>query len=81
MRYLERKGRDDYIEVSTCRSFEVAEPKSRAGTKKTWDECASQDLHSLNFEAKWAQDRSKSRAHLGGTVQPVLSMERRTLNR
>ena len=77
--HLERKGRDDW--VSTCRSFEVAGPKSRGRHKKTWDECVRHDLRSLNLKAEWAQDRTKWRAHLEGTVQPVLSMEKRTLNR
>jgi len=51
----------------------MAGPKSRGMHKKTWDECASRDLRSLNLKAKWAQDRSKWRAHLEGTIQTVSS--------
>jgi len=62
--HLKRKGR--YELVSTCRSFEVAGPKSRDRHKKTWDECSRQDLRTLNLKAEWAQDRTKWRSSFGG---------------
>ena len=77
--HLERKGRDDW--VSTCRSFEVAGPKSKGSNRRTWGECVKHDLESLNLKEEWAQDRIEWRAHLDGTVQPVLSMKKRTLSR
>jgi len=49
-RHLERRGRDDW--VSICRGFEVAGPKSRGRSRKTWGGCVKQDLQSLNFKAE-----------------------------
>ena len=66
--HLERKNSDDW--VSACRDFEVAGPKSRGRSKKTWGECVRLDLHTLNLRAEWAQDRTEWR-HLIGRNRPT----------
>ncbi len=77
--HLERKGRDDW--VSTCRGFDVAGPKGRGRSRKTWGECVRQDLQSLNLKAEWAQDRTKWKGLFGGNRPTRASMEKWTLNR
>jgi hypothetical protein len=77
--HLERKDSKDW--TSTCRNLEVAGNRGRGRSKKTWGECVRQDLKSLGLQKEWAQDRTKWRGLIAGNVQPVLSMEKRTLKR
>ena len=77
--HLERKNSGDW--VSACRDFEVAGPKSRGRSKKTWGECIRHDLHSLNLRAEWAQDKTEWRRLIGRNRPTCASTEQRTLKR
>jgi len=48
-----------------AQAFEVAGPKGRGRSRKTWGECVRQDLQSLNLKAEWAQDRTKWKGLFG----------------
>jgi len=54
--HVERKDAGDW--VSACRDMVVAGKRGRGRGKKTWKECAADDMKQLRLEREDAQDRA-----------------------
>ncbi len=50
--HVERRSRDDW--VSACKDLDVEGVKRKGRSRKSWKECARNDLTSLGLKRDWA---------------------------
>jgi hypothetical protein len=76
--HVERKSTEDWVKV--CRDLLVGGARSKDRGKKTWQECANEDMKQIGIRKYDAQDRTVWR---GGVFERRLtsaSTEKLTLN-
>ena len=74
--HVERKEKGDW--VSDCRDLKVGERGGRGRRKKSWDECAENDMREWGLSREMARNRDKWRNVIHGNRPTRASTEKRT---